>query len=193
MVRWFLIGACFLVLVAGLFAFGVFRIEVVSAISQVVSSQSGSSRVVGRPTVSVELIKKVLQVYRSPAMDEGQVLYDGGVKYGIDPVYALAFFQHESGFGRQGIAVTTHSLGNIRCTTGYVCVGGFRKYGSFGEGFVDWYRLISEQYVKQWHLATVEQIVPRYAPRADHNDPQGYIQAVNYAVKTWRSGQVVVS
>ncbi len=60
-------------------------------------------------------------------------------------------------------------------------------------GFVDWYRLIRGMYVDQLGLQTVAQIVPVYAPSADHNDVQAYIQAVEQAVTDWRSGQVRVS
>ena len=46
------------------------------------------------------------------------MFYDLGVHYGIDPAYALGFFVVESACGTRGVARTTHSLGNIRCTPG---------------------------------------------------------------------------
>jgi hypothetical protein len=52
--------------------------------------------------------------------------------------------------------------------------------------------LIRDLYIKQWHLTTVAQIIPVYAPTSDHNDVNGYIQAVEQAVDTWRSGEVMV-
>ena len=51
----------------------------------------------------------MLETYHSPAVGKGQALYDLGVKYGIDPVYALAFFWHESRFGTTGEARVTYS------------------------------------------------------------------------------------
>jgi hypothetical protein len=151
-----------------------------------------SYEVEGKPTIDANFINQVLASYGSPAQGKGQALYDLGVKYGIDPVYALAFFLHESSFGTTGVARVTHSLGNIRATPGYEDYQGYRRYRSWEEGFEDWYKLIKIQYIEKWSLATVDQIVPVYAPAADHNDVDAYIQAVKRAVDTWRSGMVQV-
>lgn len=146
--------------------------------------------VVGKPSISAEFINRVLALYDSPATGKGQALYDDGVKYGIDPVYALAFFMHESRFGTTGVATVTHSLGNIRATTGHAQYDGYRMYRTWEEGFADWYRLIAKLYVAQWGLSTVDQIVPVYAPGSDNNDVAAYIASVKQAVDTWRSGSV---
>src|SRR5579859_6595526 len=81
-----------------------------------------SYSVAGSPTVSAAFINWVLAAYHSPAAGKGQALYDLGVKYGIDPVYALAFFWHESGFGTTGEATVTRSLGNERCIQDRPCI-----------------------------------------------------------------------
>ncbi len=148
--------------------------------------------VVGKPSISAEFINRVLALYDSPATGKGQALYDDGVKYGIDPVYALAFFMHESRFGTTGVATVTHSLGNIRATTGYAQYDGYRMYRTWEEGFADWYRLIAKLYVAQLGLSTVDQIVPVYAPGSDNNNVAAYIASVKQAVDTWRSGSVEV-
>jgi len=148
--------------------------------------------VVGKPSISAEFINRVLAWYDSPAVGKGQALYDDGVKYGIDPVYALAFFMHESRFGTTGVATVTHSLGNIRATAGHARYQGYRMYRTWEEGFEDWYRLIAKLYVAQWGLSTIDQIVPTYAPSSDNNDVTAYIGAVKQAVDTWRSGLVEV-
>jgi len=144
----------------------------------------------GPPTLSVSFINQVLVAYHSPAAGLGQALSDGGVRYHIDPAYALAFFLHESSFGTTGWGAVNRSLGNIRCSSGYRCQGGYRFYASWQAGFLDWYHLIRDLYIKQWHLTTVAQIIPVYAPASDHNDVSAYIQAVEHAVDTWRSGKV---
>ncbi|HEY1349707.1 MAG TPA: glucosaminidase domain-containing protein [Ktedonobacteraceae bacterium] len=149
-------------------------------------------KVEGSPTIDASFINQVLAAYNSPARDKGQVLYDLGVRYTIDPVYALAFFLHESGFGTTGVARVTLSLGNIRATAGYENYAGYRRYKSWEAGFEDWYRLIRVQYIQKWGLASIDQIVPVYAPGADHNDVAAYIHAVKQAVDTWRSGVVQV-
>ncbi len=85
-----------------------------------------SYTVLGSPTVTPTFIDQVLSAYGSPAAGSGQALYDLGVQYEIDPVYALSFFLHEDSFGGTGIGAANHSLGNIRCSAGYPCQSGFR-------------------------------------------------------------------
>ena len=87
----------------------------------------GSYEVTGSPSTSVAQIERVLAAYGSPAAGKGQALYDLGVKYGIDPAYALAFFVHESGCGTKGVARFTKSLGNIRWTQGFANYEGYRS------------------------------------------------------------------
>ncbi|HEX7734499.1 MAG TPA: glucosaminidase domain-containing protein [Ktedonobacteraceae bacterium] len=148
--------------------------------------------VTGSPTISADFINQVLDYYGSPASGKGQALYDLGAKYQIDPVYALAFFMHESSFGTTGVARVTLSLGNIRATAGYESYDGYRKYKTWEEGFEDWYRLIQKQYVQKWKLSTIDRIVPVYAPSDDNNDVDAYIQSVENAVDSWRLGEVQI-
>jgi hypothetical protein len=153
---------------------------------------SQSYHVVGKPSISAPFINQVLDRYHSPARGKGQALYDLGVYYGIDPAYALAFFMQESEFGTKGVATITHSLGNIRAIPGHPQYDGYRYYSTWEEGFEDWYQLIANQYVNQWGLSTVDQIIPTYAPNADHNDEAAYIRTVKLAVDRWRSGSIEV-
>lgn len=158
--------------------------------------------VAGKPTISAGLIDLVLSAYGSPAAGKGQALYDLGIAYGIDPVYALAFFLHESRFGTTGEARRTMSLGNERCVADRPCIdqsqGGYAQMFSWEDGFAHWYSLIKSGYVEGQvtiplvgHAClTVDQIIPVYAPSSDHNDVQGYIDAVKQAVDAWRRGEV---
>jgi hypothetical protein len=159
----------------------------IASITNSIARLGSQSSIGGKPTISAAFIDKVLAGAGSKATGTGQALYDGGVKYGIDPVYALAFFQHESTFGTTGVARATLSLGNIRCSEGYQCIEGFRAYSSWVAGYLDWYKLIRDLYISQWHLSTVEQIIPKYAPSSDGNDVAGYISAVEKDVAAWRS------
>lgn len=164
---------------------------VAASLSHTQAPASPSSYVVtGAPSISAAFINEVLTASHSPAAGTGQALYDLGVQYGIDPVFALAFFQHESSFGRFGMASVTRSLGNLRCIAGYACYQGYAAFSSWKAGYQAWYKLIRTVYVNQWHLMTVAQIVPTYAPENDHNDVAGYITAIEHAVDTWRKGQV---
>jgi hypothetical protein len=165
-----------------------------------VPSDDASYTVTGAPTITPDFIDRVLSAYGSPAAGSGQALYDLGVQYGIDPVYALAFFLHEDSFGETGIGAANHSLGNIRCSNGYTCQSGFRYYATWADGYQDWYNLIFNGYVKGeitdsivgHPCATVDEMVPVYAPSSDHNNVSAYIAAIERAVATWRNGQVWV-
>ena len=93
--------------------------------------------------------------------------------------------------GTLGVAPITHSLGNIRCTAEWSsCYQGYRSYAGWQDGFLDWFRVISSQYLPQ-HLTTLETIIPVYAP-ASENNVAAYIAAVRSAVLAWRAGRVVV-
>lgn len=151
--------------------------------------QSASYLLTGKPTITAEHINRILQQAGSPARGTGKELFLLGVHYGIDPIYALAFFQHESSFGLAGVARFTRGLGNIRCTPGYSCYQGYRMYGSWEEGYKDWYKLLSSTVYIGSGLQTVEQIIPRYAPAADNNDERAYIAAIEQSVNQWRTEQ----
>lgn len=148
----------------------------------------------GPPTITAVFIDQTLAQAGSPAAGTGAALYSLGVQYGIDPVYALAFFHHESSFGATGEATVTHSLGNERCIADRPCIdqkaGGYALMRSWLDGYDHWYSLILNLYINQWHLTTVEQIIPKYAPASDGNDVQRYITAVEQDVVQWRAGQV---
>src|SRR6185369_11295150 len=107
--------------------------------------------------------------YGSPAQGQGAVFYQMGLKYGLDPAYALAFYVHESHCGTRGVARFTHGIGNIRWTPGFADYEGYRSYPDFAGGIEDWFKLIRELYIGAWELDTVAQIVPRYAPYGDNN------------------------
>jgi hypothetical protein len=159
-------------------------------------SEQGVYSVVGSATISASFIDRVLSAYRSPAAGLGSVIEGQGMRYGIDPVYALAFFWHESGFGTTGEARVTLSPGNERCLQDRPCIdqerGGYAQMRSWADGFEHWYSLILNLYVRQWGRVTVAQIIPKYAPSSDGNDEAAYIAAVEHAVDVWRSGQVWV-
>jgi hypothetical protein len=113
------------------------------------------------------------------------VFYDLGVQYSIDPAFALAFFVVESAAGTRGVARSTHSLGNIRCTPGYTCVDGYRAYPTWAAGARDWYALMRTLYIDTWNLRTPAAILPRYAPAGDGNDPAAYAATVTQLVDGW--------
>jgi hypothetical protein len=157
-----------------------------------IPTNPGPYPVLGKPTISASFINQVLTSYHSPTAGMGQSLYDLGLKYGIDPVYAMAFFMHESLFGTTGEARVTLSLGNERCIPDRPCIdqnrGGYARMNSWQDGFEQWYKLIRNLYVAQWGRVTVDQIIPKYAPNSDGNNEAAYIASLKHCVDTWRAG-----
>ena len=141
--------------------------------------------IVGGPSLSAAKIDSILAAAGSPARGLGYEFTLDSATYDIDSAYALGFYHHESSFGTSGIAVQTHSLGNIRCSDGYSCIGGFRAYPSWQAGIDDWFKLISGPAYVGGGLTTLSQIIPKYAP-ASENDPSAYIAAVQSDVTNWR-------
>ena len=203
-VRWLLVGLALLLLVfwwvvtqagpSGL----AFLVHLPLAWSSASPSSQNEQAytVLGPPSVEASFINRMLSAYHSPAAGLGQALYDDGVRTGIDPVYALAFFMHESSFGTTGETRKTLALGNERCIPDRPCVdldrGGYAQMQSWQDGFAHWYALILSLYINEWHRVTIEQIIPKYAPGSDGNDEEGYIAAIEHAVDTWRRGVVWV-
>ncbi|HLZ57852.1 MAG TPA: glucosaminidase domain-containing protein [Ktedonosporobacter sp.] len=161
----------------------------------------GPYAVLSKPTISVDFINQVLASYQSPAAGKGQALYDLGVKYQIDPAFALAFFLHESTMGTAGEARTTLSLGNLRCIPNAACINMdgtacqknqscYAAFPTWEAGFEAWYKLIRNLYVAQWGLTTIDQIIPTYAPNSDNNNESGYISSLKHYIDTWHAGQI---
>lgn len=147
------------------------------------------------PSVSVDFINQVLSTYHSPAQGQGQALYDLGIKYGIDPTFALAFFGHESTLGTKGEATQSLSLGNLRCIgKGYEdlqpsCRDNYAWFPSWRNGFEAFYRLIASDLYVGAGLVTPDQIVPRWAPPSDGNNDQAYIDALKKSVDRTKAGK----
>ncbi len=157
--------------------------------------------IAGPPTISAGRIDAILTAYDSPAAGLGQYIYGTGVKSGIDPVYVLAIFLHESMMGTTGEAHKTMSPGNERCIPDRPCVdqqlGGYAQMESWQGGFAYLYTLLYAGYLKggissKCPCVTVSQIVPLFAPSADGNDEHAYIQAWEHAVQAWRAGAMKV-
>lgn len=154
----------------------------------------GSTPVTGAPSIPPDTINKLLCKYGNPQVcGTGQTLYQDGQQYGIDPAFALAFFWHESNFGTKGEAVSSKSLGNLRCIDNEAsCTDGYAWFSTWEDGYNAWYSLISNLYIKQWGLTTINQIIPKYAPSSDHNNEQAYISNVCSLVNMWRAGNATV-
>jgi hypothetical protein len=151
---------------------------------------AGDLELKGPPTITPEKIDQVLQSFNSPASGLGQVIYDEGVKRGINPAVALAFFIQESSAGTKGVAAETNSWGNIKGDGPAGSYKGFRAYNNFEEGVKDWYRLIDDKYLAPQSeggrgYTTLSQVIRTYAPASDNNDERGYVANVKGMVEGW--------
>lgn len=150
--------------------------------------QGGNGSVVGPPTITAQKIDQVLCSAGSPACGTGQQMYDLGVQYRIDPIWCLAFFQHESSLGLKGEATITRNMGNLRSSSLEAFErDGYAVFYSWPEGYKAWYALISGPLYVGAGLTTPEQILQRYAPAGDNNDPDQYARAVEQDVQNWRA------
>jgi hypothetical protein len=111
--------------------------------------------------------------------------------YGIDDALALAQLHHERNYGKEGVARITHSLGNRKCSAGYICdpSGTFRRYATWEDGAKDWYTLMATVYLPRG-LDTVDKEIAVYAPSSDGNAEQVSIHAILTDVTRWRAGEV---
>jgi hypothetical protein len=140
------------------------------------------------PSLTASFIDKVLQANNSPAQRQGlgTTLYQLSQQYNIDDAVPLAQFDHESGFGKFGVARVTRSIGNIKCSPGYSCYAGFRAYASWADSAKDWFQLMKKVYLPQgWD--TVQKMIPHYAPDGGE---KVYINSVLADIKRWRAGEV---
>lgn len=140
----------------------------------------------GPPTISPQEIDAVLASHDSPAAGQGEEIFQRCTAAGIDPAVALAFFACESTFGTAGVAVDTHSWGNIKSTDG----DGYVTYPNFMEGLQGWLDLMNNLYVQPesaggFGVTTAAEAIPIYAPSFE-NDTQNYIKKVTELVTQWR-------
>ena len=151
------------------------------------STYSNTTSITGSPSISASQIDAILCKNNSPACGTGYSLESYGQQYGIDPAFALAVMKRESSFGKYGRARRNLSLGNLRCIAGYACNDGFAAFNSWQQGYSAFYKLIAGPLYVGSGLTTPEQIMARYAPRADNNDPSGYAADVEASMRTWRT------
>jgi hypothetical protein len=148
-----------------------------------------SLSIVGSPTLTAAFINQVLLDHSSPAQGTGETFYDEGLQHNIDPAFALAFFQHESDFGKRGEATESLSIGDMGCLPNYRCRDGFAWFSSWEQGIKAWYNLVSGPLYVGSGLTTLGPVIHRYSPSADGNNEYAYVESVAQSVQSWRSGQ----
>jgi len=159
---------------------------VTSPITDSASSNEGKLFLQTKPTITVDVIRRVLKEKKSPAIAEAQFIYDMGVQYGVNPAVCLAFFIVESQAGTLGVARFTRGVGNIRALKGEDHYQGYRRYDTWREGIKHLYDLISGPHYMGEGRLTVDRILVKYAPPSE-NDTDEYIKSVKSYVAKWKS------
>ncbi|MGN6756419.1 MAG: N-acetylmuramoyl-L-alanine amidase [Thermomicrobiales bacterium] len=153
--------------------------------------------IAGPSRMNLDAFKQVLVAAGSPAAPEAETMYAALNAAGVRAEILLAFFQHESQYGKLGIChdFDTRNPGNVRSPEqpGAATVidtrgGPFARYPTWTAGTQDWAaRLLGPKYAGSG-LTTVRQVIPKYAPSSDNNQPESYIRAVLTSVARWTAG-----
>lgn len=157
--------------------------------------------ILASPTISLGQFTNVLVNAGSPAAGEAAGIYSAAVAKGVDPSIVLGIFQHESSFGKAGVAVGTQNGFGLRWQPGYanfggVNQGGWAKFPSWSAGAQAVSNLLaSSLYGGSSNHNTAMTFASRYAPSSDGNNPAAYGNAVSAAIYGWtgKAGTPVAS
>lgn len=127
-----------------------------------------------KPRITYAVFAAVLKSAGSPVSTTGetQACWNALYKYGIDAALALAQFDKESSYGKNGIARANKSWGNLKGADHK-----FKKYKTWADGAADYAHLLAgPSYAGDPKYNTARKMPFRYAPKADHNSPAAYGQ-----------------
>jgi len=140
-------------------------------------------------SISTETFRIVLERAKSPAYAEVNTILSILERWRADRGIALAFFAHESSFGRKGIAVETKNWGNLRWGKRMIrrTHHPFAVYANWAASVEDWCELLSVVYCQCWKVCTLREILQRYAPSSDGNNPRRYADTVLRLIRMWQA------
>jgi hypothetical protein len=140
-------------------------------------------------SISKEMFRYVLQQAKSPAFAEIDNILSILERWNADRGIALGFFAVESSFGRKGIAVETKNWGNLRRGRRMIrqTKHPFAVYANWADSVEDWCELLSVVYCQRLKLCTLREILQRYAPSSDGNNPRRYADTVLRLVRMWQA------
>jgi hypothetical protein len=157
---------------------------------------------IAKPTISCNVFEQFLVQNNSPAAPQAGEMCAAIVVGGGDPAVALGFFEKESNLGKAGTTDAGNgnierNMGNIRCNVGAphslakrcrttATNGKFNAYDTWAAGAADWARLL-QFYKSEWKLVKLEDVLYKYAPWADRNNPPAYVRAVKQRVDKLRA------
>lgn len=138
------------------------------------------------PRIRAATFARILRDAGSPAAASAAASYAAIVAAGVDPALELAVFQHESTYGRAGIAKVNRSWGNLRRSPSYPTVSGFVRYPTWQAGAADCARLLAvygRNQIRPGTKTSTAQTFPFvWAPTADGNAPDRYGDAIVAAI-----------
>lgn len=146
-------------------------------------------------TIAEDIFALVLTNWSSPAAPDAKEIFAAIARRGVDPAFLLAIFWHESSGGTVGLAVGNKNPGNQRTSrTGAgrpveTEKGQFIRFNTWLDGFDDLaFRLVdlSYVYIKE-NRRTIADIIYGFAPPADSNDTEAYIESVVKNMTTWQN------
>ncbi len=145
---------------------------------------------VGPPSIDLRTFQAILTNAGSPAAGEAPGIYAAALSYHVDPAVLLAIMQHESGFGKAGIAVGRHNLFGSRyyagtAAFGAVNRGGWASFPSYAASAAYTASLLASPSYAGAGL-TARTFPTRYAPSSDGNNPKAYGLAIVNAINKWR-------
>ncbi len=152
---------------------------------------AGDFPILGPPSISLQKFTDILTAAKSPAAPDAVGMYTAALRYHVDPAVLLAVFQHESSFGRAGVAVQTRNVGNLEFTPistefGAVKAGRWAAYPSWTASAEDTARLLaSSLYGRNPAFNTVRKFPYRWAPSSDGNNPAEYGAALASSIASW--------
>jgi hypothetical protein len=153
----------------------------------IVPTKPSATTIFRSPSISIVEVGRVLQSVNSPMLPYAGDVYNDGVKYGIDPVFALAFWMKESREASDGsVAATDHNPGYTEGLSTDNHCGRWACWATWPEGIDGWYHYMRVYFIDDRGLTTVESILPIYAPPTE-NDTNGYIASVLNWVYQWRA------
>jgi len=147
--------------------------------------------------VSRERFVAILAENDSPAVAEGAAMYDTLVASGVSVLVFLGFYHVESRMGKVGVCkdYDTKNPGNVRTpaslslsaslTPEIPGKGRYAMYPTWTFGTLDWCKRIKGPKYAESGLLTVRQVLPKYAPSSDRNDPDSYARTVLAMVERW--------
>lgn len=145
---------------------------------------------IGPPSIPLGTFQAILQSAHSPAAGEASGIYAASLRYNVDPAVILAIAQHESSFGKAGIAVGRDNLFGSRYYPGMeafgaVNRGGWAAFPTYAAGAAYTASLLaSGSYAGAGYTART--FPNRYAPTSDGNDPRASGSSIVNAVNGWR-------